>query len=244
MDLALDLCFGCGKDGVGLTPESLEDAYYDALDGVDYIVEVLINTCPKLDCIWTKIKSMSSETGDNLICQFTYSDASVFLVSESDNSLPSTTDGRTYWSESGVSRIVINDDDCFNSISPLFYAGTIFHEFIHAEIYKELYSMDFNQGFGKDLQTIWNEYMKKKYPHLDPSSNNHHTLMAEVFIERLATLLRDLNGGIGTLDDYKYIAWIGMKDMSGKNLISEEDLGLLKTQFINNILNNKNTIKC
>ena len=36
-NLALDICFGCEKNGVGLTPESLEDAYYDALDGKIYV---------------------------------------------------------------------------------------------------------------------------------------------------------------------------------------------------------------
>ncbi len=215
-----------------------------ALGEVDYIVEVLINTCPKLDCIWKKIKSMNSESGDNLICQFMNNDPSVFLVCEYDNSLPSTTNGRTYWNASGVSRIVINDDDCFNLVSPLYYAGTIFHEFIHAEIYKDLYSMDYIQGFGKDLGTIWNEYMRKNYHNLDPNNNNHHTLMAEVFINRIAFLLYELNGKIGTVEDYKYLAWLGMKDMSGKNLISEKNLGLLKTKFITNILNNENSIRC
>ncbi|MBK9564958.1 MAG: hypothetical protein IPO37_07155 [Saprospiraceae bacterium] len=85
--------------------------------------------------------------------------------------------------------------------------------------------------------------MKKNYPNLDPQNAGHHEIMAKYFVDRIATLLRDLNNHIGTINDYKYIQQ-GIKDKSGKDLISAGDLSALKTLFINNIVSNPNTINC
>jgi hypothetical protein len=68
--------------------------------------------------------------------------------------------------------------------------------------------------------------------------------MANYFIDRIAGLLHELNGGIGDISDYYYVAWLGIKDKSGRNSISQSDLVILRLNFENNILNNENSMWC
>ncbi len=83
-NLALDICFGCEKNGVGLTPESLEDAYYDALEENDYVDESEIadqggiepEKCPCVYAIWKQMKNkvLTSGVNENVCINDIFSD--------------------------------------------------------------------------------------------------------------------------------------------------------------------------
>ncbi|MBK9256487.1 MAG: hypothetical protein IPM42_13450 [Saprospiraceae bacterium] len=232
-NLAMGLCFGCGKDGVGLTPQSLEDAFYEELEGMDYVDDSQIsdNLCRCVYSIWKqmKIKIFTSGTNENecindILGDFLegplQAEIGVSSVSLGENkraiTLPNT-------SNLGVgnqlllynSRIEINMDLCGNSINldPIQVAGALLHEFVHARIYEHLY----NKGYHSNLKTMsydaaWNLFIQTHYPNIQPVDNEQHQLMAQAFTNDIAHSLWELNGKVGLPSDYLMIAWEGLQN--------------------------------
>jgi len=129
VDLALDLCFGCGKDGVGLTPESLEDAYYDALEGVDKII-IDPMTCKNVKCITSKLVTFME----------LHKNSPFFSFLCNDSNLDYTISSGTITQGDGVSTIkgiTLNSSTfCDPSSDPVNLAETILHESIHTAFFE------------------------------------------------------------------------------------------------------------
>ncbi len=222
VDLALDLCFGCGKDGVGLTPESLEDAYYDALEGVDKII-IDPMTCKNVKCITSKLVTFME----------LHKNSPFFSFLCNDSNLDYTISSGTITQGDGVSTIkgiTLNSSTfCDPSSDPVNLAETILHESIHTAFF----AIDYFLKSGKPTDpTILNFYNILVAPAPSGFDGNHHEFMAW-HVNETAKVLWELNGKLGNETDYYGLIWAGLSQGAGFDPITSNLFNL----YLNEVMN-------
>ncbi len=246
-----DALINCGN---GCTRDEL---FEELAKNDDYVYSGGLSGCPRMKCVWDVIESKVVESelsGTNeKLCQlmgdFINSPFKDVELMEDLDGLLGSKAGRTLPNEPllGMSKILINSALCSSdstNFSPVESAGTIIHEFIHAEIYNHLYVNGFITATQSNLDTIWEKWVESEYGNLNPPTVNQHQLMAQFMVDRIANLLHQLNGGIGMKDDYLYVAWEGLFSAYGDqgpmkyNFIpTPTKLDSLRDNYVNNVRN-------
>ncbi|MBK9256485.1 MAG: hypothetical protein IPM42_13440 [Saprospiraceae bacterium] len=222
-ELAKGLCFGCDNDGVGLTPQSLEDAFYEELEGGDNI-EIPANfekDCPCFD----KILKRLMQGDDNFLCNMTNSIkksknyTQKFEVYDGDRIYISMPNYR-------VGTIMIPKDYCNGNgkdqdgtaLTDAEVASRFIHELLHgymATLLRERFPGKLPDDFFIDDphepdNTISNpKYwldLVKSYNNVEEVDGNHHVIFFTHFKKLILDALHALNGGIGNPSDYEYLA--------------------------------------
>ena len=104
--------------------------------------------------------------------------------------------------------IFINEDLCSPGADPLRLAETLIHESIHAE----LYSIAMDGGWNGDptdstaFFEVWNIVAQEKYG----GQTDHHKIMLDEYVHKVASSLRALNGNQHAVEDYYYIVYEGI----------------------------------
>ncbi len=103
-------------------------------------------------------------------------------------------------------------------------ARTILHQYIHADIYRKLYTK-YNYTFINDFRSVYNSYKVNIH---DKNADPEHVTMAEFYLEKMAFALKsfhknelknDYNKYIGFYGSepsnyfYKALAWRGLKEI-------------------------------
>ena len=197
-NLALDICFGCEKNGVGLTPESLEDAYYDALDGVDALIkDPTFSNCKALNCIYEKLYNSGSKMFCNNIYRFNYSDEIDLTIRV--GTTYGNAEGTVTMSNNGEGVVMTFANFNCNWDDHIQLAETLLHESVHA---KFRFDHAINGTSESEFKTNFLKYVNEKYgiPYTE------HQLMIKNYMEKLAEELRILNDN--KYDTSYYMAWV------------------------------------
>ncbi|MBK8888203.1 MAG: hypothetical protein IPN46_17375 [Saprospiraceae bacterium] len=195
-EIALDLCFGCGKDGVGLTPESLEDAYYKALEGNPYIkiLPSLATNCPKLNCILKNLLSGEGPSSDFLCDMISKFDGKPGF--EIGSTIPKLGEpifnAKTIVTPTGSNiGIVFNKNNC-NSYNGINLFETFQHELVHADLYRQLIEDYSWNGDPMNFDETFKMLVLKKYgPDATP---DEHVLMLNQILPNMINSLMQANG--------------------------------------------------
>lgn len=160
----------------------------------------------KLNCIWEKLTKNNSF--NNYLKNFDQDFSTVDLIFDTSTNLPNNVNGRTDNSTSDKIYIYINE----NTISQkpvLGVARTIFHEAIHAELFRKVRSVN-NQISIDDFPGIYDYY--RRY-----LKNWQHQQMAAHYIDIMANMLKEFDGGQKSDQYYKDISWSGLYKFNDKN---------------------------
>jgi hypothetical protein len=185
----------------------LEDAYYDALDGVSHINIRLsqFDGCPLMKCLLKNLKE--SKLGDNLsnrIC-------SIFLPASNPKVLNISMNAPAFASEpNGIAgaavtidkitgkksnSIYINPNQCNLHNDPLKLLTSIQHELVHVEIHNKLLSNYGWNGLDATMQAAFDDMVAAEYP--GKSYANHHQLILGEYLNEMLEGIKQANGGLG-----------------------------------------------
>jgi len=210
----------CGED---CTPEMYFQILRD--QGYDFIVDIDPGFvfCSRLYCVWSQIKDKAYsnlQNEDSALCGLLGNiianpRIAVFFELEDvddtdliqENTLNENTLGLTgsHIPFNGVTTVWFNDNLC-KERQPFLAASAIIHELIHVEIFNELYGLS-------DIETtnaeVWFDWINRNHPGLDLTTQ--HQLMARFHVDRISTILWELNEKIGRAQDYEWLAWGGLR---------------------------------
>jgi len=231
--LALDLCFGCGDEGAALTPESFEDAYFEALEGVDYITNTLGN-CPRANCMLNKLLKVK---GAN-IC-----DVAKILDSSPNNNFGvkigignlAPVNGIIPYGETtyqfGEAVVTLDINRVCNEPNPLIIAETIMHELMHAFFYENMEALGWN-GKGS-TQTQYFDLLINNWMSASPGTTQHE-IMTEYYLEPMANTLWNLNNQLGQPSDYYGLILYGLNStVNGFNNVIASKFNLTSQDILN-----------
>ncbi|MBP6445526.1 MAG: hypothetical protein KA341_01895 [Saprospiraceae bacterium] len=203
----------------------------DGLKGVDYVGDSELNAintpCDKINCIWKQIKNKTWNINQNSYsCVMDIMDEDLngpmrVEIGYAPNSLgivnAQTVPHSTYGGQTQLfnTRININPDLC-NALNngtkdPMEAVGMFLHEMVHARLYEHLYHNGFIVNSQKLFNDVWKDFVQSKYPGITIGQTQHQ-LMAQEYISDLAFALYQLNGNIGSPDDYLIFAWQGLDE--------------------------------
>lgn len=150
--------------------------------------------------------------------------------------------GITGLNDDGVLTIAFNPDLCNKSEHPdlLRVLKTILHEGVHADLWQ--YVSD-NLMPGQTLssidQTTFDEVFNELFELVCEDSNltDQHQAMMNNSIELIASALHAFNDGIGEVEDYEYLAWLGIwrDDDCVESVITLEEINQLRDIYENNV---------
>ena len=227
----------------------------------DIVYDTGLEGCPRVYCIWQKAKEIVQDSEFNnendelcdLLGEFiNTSFKNVELQWDFNNEIEDVENRRaqTFPNEpvNGMSRIVIDRDLC-STTSPagaLFrrieILGTIVHEFVHAEIYNSLYAQGyFQSNTSATNNEIWNTWVAENYSNSTLPISTQHQLMAQFHVDRIATVLWQLNDKIGQASDYLIIAWQGLSNayeeaLNTHNVIpTNSQFIMMQNIYLNNV---------
>lgn len=204
--LAKALCYGCLKSS-GLTVQNLEDAYYEALVGVDYIAyrPYQFSGCPLMQCLLNNlINGKISDPLSNRIC-------SIFQPKDNPKGLtfgmsasafdkqPNALAGASVVKNNITNKlehvILINPNNCNLHNDPLKLLTTIQHELIHVDIHNKLIEKYGWDGSDLTMQATFDAMILEEYP--GRNYKNHHQLFIGEYMTDMLNGIRLANGGLG-----------------------------------------------
>ena len=220
----------CNRNKLNL--DDFKNEVDGTLDGNDYVDEGGIadqgglddKICPCAYEIWKQMKSKVITSGVNenvcindILGDFLEGPLQVEIgISQNPlgdvnaKTLPNTTLGGNLLLFN--TRIEIDKDICNGSKKKdaIEIAGTFLHEFVHARIFEHLYHLNYTTNLFVPSD-VWKNFVQSHYPGL-PITESHHQIMAQAFVNDIASALHELNGGVGNPSDYLIFAWQGLEN--------------------------------
>lgn len=123
--------------------------------------------------------------------------------------------GKTSSSEAGGVKVTFNQSN-LAQYPELVVAQAMIHEVVHAEMFRKLIASGYQVSI-EDFPGLF-DYYSRFMPLLDengvkhyPNGTPQHNLMAAHYITIMAEALAEYDNFIGTDDEYKAIAWLGLE---------------------------------
>lgn len=176
----------------------------------------------KEKCINDLLNSTNNPFIKDLLSQFEgNSEFNIKIVSENKvlNNGIEVNGSTTYNSNSDVITIKISTNNALNR-SVLSVARTIIHEYIHADIYRKVYTKNTAPTGDIDFKTTYERYKSQIY-----KATVHHNTMAELYQKSIAATLKEFhitkmpqdrnyvssNGTVNLDIYYDALSWQGIK---------------------------------
>ncbi len=206
----------CG-DAEDIIDEMREDCDFSAYDtAFDGIAKVEPSNdwlnCKYLKCIWDQLDLTNNTVFESSLCDIINDDEYTLVLDVSSGADGYT---RILDEENKEIRMIINAAACsdhpFNDTPPDFLeiAETILHEGHHV-----FFRYDFSTSIGTVSETefrdAWKLYASERLG-ITYNSEEHYVMINE-YIDYTAQALFDLNGGLHTIDHYKYLVYQGFND--------------------------------
>ncbi|RRO12430.1 hypothetical protein [Flavobacteriaceae bacterium 14752] len=205
--------------------------------------EIIINTLTgKADCVLNKIQNSSGNTIKGFLNNFLGSNPVSHLKFSLNSNLPSNINAQTNPPNNFIIEIQINSNNIPNRPT-LMVARTFYHEIIHAEMFRKLLSIANNGGDlnGLTIQQLNNMLSNGDFPGILQfytqfgANGFQHEQMAAHYIDILATALADFDNNQHSMQFYRDISWVGLK-----NTQAWSNLNQLDKNRINNTITNFN----
>lgn len=187
--------------------------FYESLSTNDYIIEdgSFLN-CQYAQCIYGLILSNTESNGCALVEPLF--DSENFGVRLHLTTGP--VDFTTYNDELDIAEIFLVVDCTGENMTDLSLAATMIHELIHAEIIMTLFNMGLDPNNMNSFSQAWDSYQINYMTELKnvyDLNDIHHAVMlfANSSVERIATILWELNGMLLTKEHYYHMAWEGLR---------------------------------
>jgi len=231
-------------------PFGTSEGFYSSLSEThDWIFETeAFKECELIKCLFDILREDADMFWCDIFDQFDNVFRDLVVDVGGDNFTPNpfvqnpARNGVTGLNNDGVLAITFNPELCDpeNNTDILRVAKTILHEGVHADLWQ--YVSD-NLLPGQTLssidQTTFNEVFDGLF-HLvceDSALTDQHQVMMNNSIELIASALHTLNDGIGEVEDYEYLAWLGIwrDDDCVESVISLEEINELRDRYEANV---------
>lgn len=219
-DITNELCDSPDKSAIGVQK---------VLDDLDYIiVNIDPAVCPQVSCILSKLFNYNFGTNDSPGFSYLDCDANGYTF----NTGLTSGDGLANWT---TKTITINQNLCNNNADPINIAETILHESMHLALWAVQVELNNgNANINPDLLNAVNDLNNN-------FSGNHHEYLA-AYLEGIANTLWNLNGQVGTKEDYYGLIWNGLSEGAGLDPNTNQAYSLYITQVMNTPGYNPNSL--
>lgn len=194
------------ENGGSCSDEGFDDDTWNILcdRGFDYVTTIM-GDCPKVHCMYEKLRLLEDNDVCKIIRKLEAEDYGIHLIDDDLAPYPGTeitpfsnTSLHTLGSTKKVIKMKFDNDKACKSDNPLQVAESLLHEFLHAEFYVELLKLGWDGDDGT-FDTYWNQYLNN----LAITDNiTTHEVIAKYYLLPIATALWELNGNVGTPQDY------------------------------------------
>lgn len=182
-----------------------DDGEVPVIDPMKIVLDPSFSKNEKLMCIWNKLRGIK---GMEIQLKGFDSDMSIFNlkieVKPFDYHDGYTRNGatRSYAGSNDV-LVLLNEDKLNRPVLDI--ARTIYHEAIHAEMYRKVREHGNVENVKEtDYPGIYDYYRRyiKQW---------QHELMAEHYVEKISKVLKSFDGGYEDDEVYEALAWVGLK---------------------------------
>jgi len=197
---------------------------------VDFEDKIINELKGKEKCLDNLLKESGNDFVKNMIANFVGDDSEFGInIKSKDNVYYTDEDGEIsevsgitkYSSDSNIIKIEISTLKA-NSRRALQVTRTLLHEYIHADIFRKVYSDSINSEI-ENFRKTYNDYKNTKF---QPTAS--HQTMAELYLNSMKEALKNFhrqamvgdynflsNNGQNNLDDfYEAIAWQGLRNQN------------------------------
>jgi len=204
----------CGKDNVNMAGLDEE------LEGVDYIINNIDPIlCPQVYRILSKLLNYSFGPDDSPGFPFLDCDAKGFTFTIG----PLNADGVANWTKK---TITINENLCNSSADPINIAETILHVSMHLALWAvQSQITNGDPNIDPNLLNAVNDLNNN-------FGGDHHEYLA-AYLEGIANTLWNLNGQIGSKEDYYGLIWNGLSSGAGVDPKTKQAYSLYISQVMN-----------
>ena len=129
-------------------------------------------------------------------------------------------------------KIIFNKNTDWNNRPEIVVAYAFIHEFIHAEMYRQLLEVANKNGSidlvklqqyvkNNNQKELFNEYIKNRYS--KAPTNYQHNIMAKKYINVVVDFLKEMYGSNYTDKEYLTIAWMGVQNTDAWNNLPKKE---------------------
>ncbi|NJN27970.1 MAG: hypothetical protein HC819_19355 [Cyclobacteriaceae bacterium] len=218
--------------------EHYEAPHAGASHGSAHLMEIIKDASfknTKAECVYDKL--VKTNTLKRYVQKFDAKFPVAHLKFELSSSLSSTTNGQTRHTPGSLLINIALNANTLSGRTTMEVARTIFHEIIHAEMYRIVIENNYSVSIN-DYPGVYDYYSRYKF-------NAQHQQMAAHYIDIIGQALKEFDGAVQSDQYYDDIAWDGLMgnyDAAGNlvttiawNQLSQTD----KNRILGNISNHK-----
>lgn len=128
-------------------------------------------------------------------------------------------------------KIVFDKRQDWNNMPNLVITHIFMHEMIHAEIYRKLLSISKNDKGGIDWVNLNKNLNERNFPglfdyyvkYIRGNDTSQHEVMAKHYVGAMTAFLKKVYGNKYTDDEYRAVAWIGLKNTVAWKSLKKDD---------------------